>query len=136
MSLDKEGQIIDVNKMKERIFRGGLESNILRREVWKFLLHYYPWSSTSEERIEMAKQREIEYFEMKLQWKSMNEQQKQRNSLFRDRESLIGKEIVRCFQWLISLGQKILSIYARWLKEECNKLLMENAMLEFLTIMS
>lgn len=94
MCLDKDGRVIDVNKMKERIFRGGLESNELRSEVWKFLLNYYPWSSTSDERAELAKQKETEYFAMKLQWKSMNEQQKQRNNLFRDRESLIGKFLV------------------------------------------
>ena len=91
MSLDKEGRVIDVNKVKERIFRGGLESNLLRREVWKFLLNYYPWTSTRDERVELAKQRQKEYFSMKLQWESMNEQQKQRNSSFRDRESLICK---------------------------------------------
>jgi len=90
MSLDKDGRIIDVNKMKERIFRGGLESNTLRREVWKFLLNYYPWSSTRDERTELIKQRKSEYLTMKVQWKSMNEQQKQRNAIFRDRESLIG----------------------------------------------
>ncbi len=94
MSLDKDGRIIDVNKMKERIFRGGLESNLLRREVWKFLLNFYPWSSTRDERIELSKQGESEYFAMKLQWKSMTDQQKQRHALFRDRESLIGKDMI------------------------------------------
>lgn len=90
MSFDKDGRLINVEQIQERIFRGGLESNILRRDVWKYLLNYYPWSSTRDERLDLAKQREQEYFAMKLQWKSMNEQQKQRNSLFRDRESLIG----------------------------------------------
>ncbi len=90
MSFDKEGRIIDVEQMKERIFRGGLESNLLRREVWKFLLHYYPWSSTREERSVLTKQRKAEYYTMKVQWKSVNEQQKIRNTSFRDRESLIG----------------------------------------------
>jgi len=94
MSLDKDGRIIDVNKTKERIFRGGLESNLLRREVWKFLLNFYPWSSTRDERIELSKQGESEYFAMKLQWKSMTDQQKQRHALFRDRESLIGKDMI------------------------------------------
>jgi hypothetical protein len=97
---DKEGRIINVDKMKERIFRGGLESNYLRREVWKFLLNYFPWSSTRDERIELTKQRHSDYFAMKLQWKSMNEQQKQRNNLFRDRESLIG-------EWKIESRSKI-----------------------------
>lgn len=90
-SLDKDGRVLSVERMKERIFRGGLESNTLRREVWKFLLSYYPWSSTHDERVELAKQKESEYFAMKLQWKSMNEQQKLRNNLFRERESLIGE---------------------------------------------
>lgn len=96
-AFDKDGRIIDVKQMKERIFRGGLDSNVLRHEVWKFLLHFYPWTSTRDERIELTKQRELEYFAMKLQWKSMTEQQKQRNALFRDRESLIGKENLRLF---------------------------------------
>ncbi|CAF2374796.1 unnamed protein product [Rotaria sp. Silwood2] len=95
MFFDKNGRIIDVKKVKERIFRGGLESNILRRDIWKFLLNYYPWSSTRDERVELVKQKESEYFAMKLQWKTMNEQQKQRNSLFRERESLIEKDVIR-----------------------------------------
>ena len=90
-SLDDKGRVIDVKQLKEQIFRRGLESNELRREVWKFLLNFYSWSSTKRERIELAKQRETEYFAMKLQWKSMNDRQKKRNTLFRDRESLIGK---------------------------------------------
>ncbi|CAF2249750.1 unnamed protein product [Rotaria magnacalcarata] len=95
MSFDKDGRINDVNKLKERIFRGGLESNSLRRDVWRFLLNYYPWTSTYEERIEIVKQRKAEYLTMKVQWKSINEQQKQRNSLFRDRGSLIDKDVAR-----------------------------------------
>ena len=95
MSFDKDGCLLNVEQIKERIFRGGLESNFLRREVWKYLLHYYPWTSTRDERFDLAKQRESEYFAMKLQWKSVNEQQKQRNSLFRDRESLIGEKTQR-----------------------------------------
>jgi hypothetical protein len=103
MSFDKEGRIVDVPKMKERIFRGGLESNILRRDVWKFLLNYYPWSSTRDERTELVKQRKAEYFAMKVQWKSMNEQQKQRNTLFRDRESLVGKlkNLLKIYQSIV-----------------------------------
>lgn len=90
-AFDKDGRLIDVNALKSRIFRGGLESNELRREAWKFLLNYLPWTSSREERLQLLKQRKIEYNAMKLQWKSMSDQQKERNSLFRDRESLIGK---------------------------------------------
>lgn len=89
-SFDKDGRLVDVKKLKERIFRGGLESNQLRREVWKFLLNFYPWNSTRDERTELLKQRQNEYATMKLQWKSVTEQQKFRNATFRDRKSLIG----------------------------------------------
>ncbi|CAF0925791.1 unnamed protein product [Rotaria sordida] len=95
MSFDKDGRIMDVKNLKERIFRGGLESHILRREVWKFLLNYYPWSSTRDERTELIKKRKSEYHTMKVQWKSISEQQKQKNTLFRDRESLIEKDVTR-----------------------------------------
>jgi len=89
-SFDKDGRVINVDQLKERIFRGGLESNALRRDVWKFLLNYFPWTSTRDERTELIKQRKSEYLAMKLQWQSVSEQQKQRNASFRDRESLIG----------------------------------------------
>lgn len=95
LSFDKDGCVININQLKERIFRGGLESNILRRDVWKFLLNYYPWTSTRDERTELIKQRKSEYLAMKLQWQSINEQQKQRNASFRDRESLIAKDVAR-----------------------------------------
>ncbi|CAF0933163.1 unnamed protein product [Didymodactylos carnosus] len=91
---NKDGKIIEPEVVKIRIFRGGLE-NSLRKEGWKFLLHYYPWDSNEKSRIEITKQKQNEYFSMKLQWKSMNEQQKQRNNLFRDRESLIEKDVMR-----------------------------------------
>jgi len=94
-SFDKDGRVINVDQLKERIFRGGLESNALRRDVWKFLLNYFPWTSTRDERTELIKQRKSEYLAMKLQWQSVSEQQKQRNASFRDRESLIAKDVAR-----------------------------------------
>jgi len=94
-AFDKDGRVIDVNALKSRIFRGGLESNELRRDAWKFLLNYLPWTSSRDERLQLLKQRKIEYNAMKLQWKSMSDQQKERNSLFRDRESLIAKDVAR-----------------------------------------
>ncbi|CAF0813007.1 unnamed protein product [Didymodactylos carnosus] len=91
---DKNGKIMDPDSVKVRIFRGGLE-NSLRKDGWKFLLNYYPWDSTEKSRIDITKQKQNEYFSMKLQWRSMTEQQKQRNNLFRDRESLIEKDVMR-----------------------------------------
>ncbi|ROL43328.1 TBC1 domain family member 15 [Anabarilius grahami] len=62
----------------------------VRKEAWKFLLGYFPWNSTHEERKLLQKSKTDEYFRMKLQWKSVSEEQERRNSRLRDYRSLIG----------------------------------------------
>lgn len=91
----------------------------LRKEVWKFLLGFYPWNSTTKEREEILRVKTLvfllllfankhvllafpvpvtllcvcrdEYFRMKVQWKSVSEEQEMRNSLLRGYRSLIGQ---------------------------------------------
>uniref|UniRef100_A0A8C1EAM9 TBC1 domain family, member 15 n=1 Tax=Cyprinus carpio carpio TaxID=630221 RepID=A0A8C1EAM9_CYPCA len=46
---DSEGRITNVPHLKDLILKGGL-CHALRREAWKFLLCYFPWNSTHEER--------------------------------------------------------------------------------------
>uniref|UniRef100_A0A673JM85 TBC1 domain family member 15 n=1 Tax=Sinocyclocheilus rhinocerous TaxID=307959 RepID=A0A673JM85_9TELE len=67
----------------------------VRREAWKFLLGYFPWNSTHEERKLLQKRKTDEYFRMKLQWKSVSEEQERRNSRLRDYRSLIEKDVNR-----------------------------------------
>ncbi|XP_038237661.1 TBC1 domain family member 17 isoform X2 [Dermochelys coriacea] len=67
----------------------------LRKEAWKFLLGYYNWESTSEENRAWARRRTDEYFRMKLQWKSVSEEQERRNSLLRGYRSLIERDVSR-----------------------------------------
>ncbi|XP_074914235.1 TBC1 domain family member 15 isoform X2 [Buteo buteo] len=67
----------------------------LRKEAWKFLLGYFPWNSTKEERASLQKRKTDEYFRMKLQWKSVSEEQEKRNSRLRDYRSLIEKDVNR-----------------------------------------
>uniref|UniRef100_A0AAY4BKC9 TBC1 domain family member 15 n=1 Tax=Denticeps clupeoides TaxID=299321 RepID=A0AAY4BKC9_9TELE len=93
-SVDSEGRIRDPQHLKNRIFRGGL-CHSLRREVWKFLLGFYPWSSTQEARRVLHRSKTDEYFRMKLQWKSVSEEQEKRNSRLRDYRSLIEKDVNR-----------------------------------------
>ncbi|XP_055091729.1 TBC1 domain family member 15 isoform X12 [Symphalangus syndactylus] len=88
-NIDSEGRILNVDNMKQMIFRGGL-SHALRKQAWKFLLGYFPWDSTKEERTQLQKQKTDEYFRMKLQWKSVSQEQEKRNSRLRDYRSLIG----------------------------------------------
>ncbi|XP_076174355.1 TBC1 domain family member 15/17 [Ptiloglossa arizonensis] len=91
---DKEGRILNPQEVKEVIFRGGIAPT-LRFEVWKFLLNYYPWNSTHNERLELRKKKTDEYFMMKLQWRSMSPAQENNFSDYRDRKSLIGKDVNR-----------------------------------------
>ncbi|XP_069485490.1 TBC1 domain family member 15 isoform X3 [Ambystoma mexicanum] len=93
-SMDAEGRILNVDHMKQIIFKGGV-CHALRKEVWKFLLNYFSWNSTKEERLKLQKAKTDEYFRMKLQWKSVSVGQQDRNSRFRDYKSLIEKDVNR-----------------------------------------
>uniref|UniRef100_A0A8C1ZN46 TBC1 domain family, member 15 n=1 Tax=Cyprinus carpio TaxID=7962 RepID=A0A8C1ZN46_CYPCA len=91
---DSEGRITNVPHLKDLILKGGL-CHAVRREAWKFLLCYFPWNSTHEERKLLQKRKTDEYFRMKLQWKSVSEEQERRNSRLRDYRSLIEKDVNR-----------------------------------------
>lgn len=111
-SMDDEGRIVNTEKIKNIIFFGvsftrlinikvlnilhfqfnllkGCEHSI-RHEVWKYLLGYYPWNSTREQRLLIDKQQKIEYERMKVQWMNMSFDQVSRFNMYRDRKSLIG----------------------------------------------
>lgn len=91
---DPEGRMVNVPQLKQAIFKGGL-SHSVRKEAWKFLLGYFPWDSTAEERKSLQRNKTDEYFRMKLQWKSVSEEQERRNSRLRDNRSLIEKDVNR-----------------------------------------
>ncbi|XP_063053742.1 TBC1 domain family member 15 [Engraulis encrasicolus] len=91
---DQEGRVRKVAELKDKIFKGGL-CHVVRRDAWKFLLGYYPWNSTHEERKSLQRRKTDEYFRMKLQWKSVSEEQERRNSRLRDYKSLIEKDVIR-----------------------------------------
>uniref|UniRef100_A0A673H9B6 TBC1 domain family member 15 n=1 Tax=Sinocyclocheilus rhinocerous TaxID=307959 RepID=A0A673H9B6_9TELE len=92
--LDPEGRVTDPQKVKKLVFRGGIVPS-LRKEVWKFLLGFYPWNSTAKEREDILRVKTDEYFRMKVQWKSVSEEQEMRNSLFRGNRSLIERDVNR-----------------------------------------
>ncbi|XP_008309425.1 TBC1 domain family member 15 [Cynoglossus semilaevis] len=91
---DVEGRLFGVKDLKCHIFRGGLCHSV-RKEAWKFLLEYFPWNSSLEDRKCLQKDRTDEYFRMKLQWKSVSAEQEKRNSRLRDYRSLIEKDVNR-----------------------------------------
>ncbi|XP_041651485.1 TBC1 domain family member 15 isoform X2 [Cheilinus undulatus] len=91
---DQEGRMMDVPRLKQAVFKGGL-CHAVRKEAWKFLLGYFPWESTLEERKALQRNKTDEYFRMKLQWKSVSAEQERRNSRLRDYRSLIEKDVNR-----------------------------------------
>ncbi|XP_069949536.1 TBC1 domain family member 15 isoform X2 [Cherax quadricarinatus] len=92
--LDDDGRILDVEPLKQRIFKGGIHPN-LRRELWCFLLGHNLWNSTYIQREERRRQRENLYFTMKQQWKTITEDQESRFTGFKERRSLIEKDVNR-----------------------------------------
>ncbi|KAL7977365.1 hypothetical protein Chor_009314 [Crotalus horridus] len=92
--LDPDGRVLDTIGLRKRIFAGGLSMS-LRKEVWKYLLNYYSWGNTSEENKAQVRRKTDEYFRMKLQWKSVSEEQELRNSLLRGYRSLIERDVSR-----------------------------------------
>ncbi|XP_061697895.1 TBC1 domain family member 15 isoform X2 [Syngnathoides biaculeatus] len=91
---DQDGRLMHISRLKESIFRGGL-CHAVRKEAWKFLLGYFPWNSTLDQRKSLQRSKTDEYFRMKLQWKSVSEEQERRNSRLRDYRSLIEKDVNR-----------------------------------------
>uniref|UniRef100_UPI0037E979F4 TBC1 domain family member 17 n=1 Tax=Semicossyphus pulcher TaxID=241346 RepID=UPI0037E979F4 len=92
--LDPEGRVMHPERIREIVFRGGIIPP-LRKEVWKFLLGFYPWNSTTKEREDILRVKTDEYFRMKVQWKSVSEEQEMRNSLLRGYRSLIERDVSR-----------------------------------------
>lgn len=92
--VDKDGRMHRVRELKQKIFRGGIIDS-LRPEAWKFLLGYYSFRSSTQER-EMVRRRKVDdYYTMKLQWRSMSPDQESRFAALRDRKSLIEKDVSR-----------------------------------------
>ena len=49
LHLNEDGRVLEVDELKRKIFKGGIDHNI-RIEVWKFLLGYFDFNLTFEER--------------------------------------------------------------------------------------
>ncbi|CAD5212489.1 unnamed protein product [Bursaphelenchus okinawaensis] len=89
-----DGRILDVHQLKSLVFRGGLEDEV-RQVLWKYLLDYWKWDLSVEENKQRAEKLKDDYYRMKLQWMSINEDQENRFAEFRDRKALIDKDVAR-----------------------------------------
>lgn len=90
----EDGRISDPERIKEIIFRGGIDPQI-RAELWKYLLNYDLWDNTTVEKIERRRNLEEEYFRMKTQWTTLSKIQEKNFSGYRDRKCQIEKDVKR-----------------------------------------
>eukprot|EP00177_Eucheuma_denticulatum_P001573 GFKZ01002811.1.p1 GENE.GFKZ01002811.1~~GFKZ01002811.1.p1 ORF type:complete len:651 (+),score=117.44 GFKZ01002811.1:114-2066(+) len=71
-SFDAAGILTDGAVLKQAIFAGGVDDDI-REQVWPFLLDFYPWESSQEQRDTIAKEREADYMRLKEKWMDLRE---------------------------------------------------------------
>ena len=62
----------------------------IRREVWKYLLGYFPFSISDEDRMELQKRKEEEYHVIKRQWQSFTSKQEKNFHRWRELKQLVG----------------------------------------------
>ncbi|XP_056629757.1 TBC1 domain family member 16 [Diorhabda sublineata] len=89
---NKTGQLEDDLTLRKYIFFSGMERSI-RKEVWPFLLHVFPYLSTFEERIQIAEIRRHEYEEINRRRLELSE-----NKLHQFRrkiQSVVEEDVVR-----------------------------------------
>ncbi|KAK2149899.1 hypothetical protein LSH36_432g00021 [Paralvinella palmiformis] len=68
--IDKDGRLVDEHRLRKAVFRGGVEPNI-RRRVWQYLFHLYPFNSTQREREALLADYKAKYQQLKNKWKEL-----------------------------------------------------------------
>lgn len=69
-SFNEEGRLKDAAVMRHAIFAGGVEREI-RAGVWPFVLGFYSWDSSREQRVNLIVEKEKEYEELKEAWSTL-----------------------------------------------------------------
>ncbi|NWI64272.1 TBC16 protein, partial [Todus mexicanus] len=90
--LNDAGQVEEEYKLQKAIFFGGIDISI-RGEVWPFLLRYYSYESTSEEREALRLQKRKEYFE--IQEKRLSMTPDEQKEFWRKVQFTVDKDVVR-----------------------------------------
>uniref|UniRef100_A0A8B9EH82 TBC1 domain family member 16 n=1 Tax=Anser cygnoides TaxID=8845 RepID=A0A8B9EH82_ANSCY len=90
--LNESGQVEEEYKLQKAIFFGGIDISI-RGEVWPFLLRYYSYESTSEEREALRVQKRKEYFE--IQEKRLSMTPDEQKDFWRKVQFTVDKDVVR-----------------------------------------
>ncbi|XP_068065992.1 TBC1 domain family member 16 isoform X4 [Anomalospiza imberbis] len=90
--LNEAGQVEEEYRLRKAIFFGGIDISI-RGEVWPFLLRYYSYESTSEEREALRLQKRKEYFE--IQEKRLSMTPEEQKDFWRQVQFTVDKDVVR-----------------------------------------
>ncbi|XP_023941290.1 TBC1 domain family member 16 isoform X2 [Bicyclus anynana] len=91
--MNAKGMIEDDLFLRKCVFFGGLDKE-LRREVWPFLLHCYPYNSTYDEREIILQIRTREYDEIKR--RRLEKMTPEQHAIFwKNVQSVIEKDVVR-----------------------------------------
>ncbi|XP_010791965.1 TBC1 domain family member 16 [Notothenia coriiceps] len=90
--LNHNGQVEEEYKLRKAIFFGGIDPSI-RGEVWPFLLHYYSYDSTSQEREAWRLQKRTHYHEIQQRRLSMSPEE--HSEFWRKVQFTVDKDVVR-----------------------------------------
>ncbi|KAL5019137.1 hypothetical protein ScPMuIL_004859 [Solemya velum] len=90
--MTEEGIVEDDYQLRKSIFFGGLEPT-LRHEAWPFLLHYYPFDSTFDEREDIRNDKYIEYQNIRAMREAMTDDEKEK--FWRNIQCTVEKDVVR-----------------------------------------
>ncbi|KAE8576201.1 hypothetical protein XENTR_v10004097 [Xenopus tropicalis] len=90
--LNEVGQVEEEYKLRKLIFFGGIDPS-LRGEVWPFLLGYYPWEITSEDREALRVHRREEYSQ--IQKKRVSMSPTAQKEFWKNVQFTVDKDVVR-----------------------------------------
>ncbi|KAH7699823.1 Protein TBC-16, partial [Aphelenchoides avenae] len=90
--MNKDGSIDDSFTIRKTVYFAAIEPS-LRKEIWPFLLHMYPWNSTFEQREAIRNDLFLEYQNIKK--KRMRKMNSGLKSMFLEIESSVWKDVVR-----------------------------------------
>ncbi|CAG8757967.1 10772_t:CDS:10 [Cetraspora pellucida] len=90
---DTEGRLkVELNEVREAVFRGGVENDI-RIEVWKFFLGVYPWDSSRSLLKLIFNNFRQEYWKLKREW--WDSPEVLNSDDFKEQKLRIEKDVIR-----------------------------------------
>ncbi|CAG11434.1 unnamed protein product, partial [Tetraodon nigroviridis] len=90
--LNQSGRVEEEYKLRKAIFFGGIDPSI-RGEVWPFLLHYYSYDSTSQEREAWRLQKRTHYQDIQQRRLAMSPEEQ--SEFWRKVEFTVDRDVVR-----------------------------------------